>query len=78
MLKAVIAAYELPDESRIELCVQRNGTHKWAVRRGCACLNSDGEFEFEPTPSGRDDDFLTRCRFESAEAAYQAWESLTF
>jgi len=50
-------------------CEAGQGPHKpphdwWAVRdgRGC-CLNSDGEWEYEPQPSSRKDDFLARTRF---------------
>lgn len=74
---ATICAYELPDDMstvRLERCQQRDGSYKWAVRRGGACMNSDGLFEYEPMPSSRDDEFLMRCRFDSAESAYAAWE----
>jgi hypothetical protein len=48
---------------------------RWAVRRNSACLNKDGEWEYEPLPSSRDDDFYARCRFESLEIAVAAYES---
>jgi len=41
---------------------------KWAVRKLGACLNHDGEWEYEPMPSSRDDAFLHRCRFTLAAA----------
>lgn len=75
MKHAEICAYELPGEVRIERATQRDGRHKWAVRRAGSCLNRDSEFEYEPLPSSRDDEFLARCRFDSAESAYAAWES---
>lgn len=74
MKQAEICSYELPDEALLERCKQRDGSYKWAVRRGRSCMNSDGEFEFEPMPSSRDGAFMTRCRFDSAESAYAAWE----
>src|SRR5574337_49177 len=77
MKHAVVCAYELPDDTsevRLERCKQRDGSYKWAVRRGGACMNIDGEFEYEPMPSSRDNAFLARCRFDSAESAYAAWE----
>ena len=78
MEKAKVTAYELPDGARIERVSQRDGTYKWAVRFFGDCLNSNGEYEEEFSPSNRTDDFMKRCRFDSAESAYKAWErSLT-
>lgn len=74
MKLAIASAYDLPDGSRIELCTQRDGRRLWAVRNGGNCLSSAGEWECEPTPSGRDAAFLARCRLDSAEAAYAAWQ----
>lgn len=37
-----------------------------------SCLNKDGEWEHEPLPSNRDDDFLSRCRFHCFESAADA------
>mgnify|MGYP001571258812 CR=1 FL=1 len=48
---------------------------RWAVRRGSSCLNRDVEWEYEPLPSRRDDDFYARCRFESLDVAVAAYES---
>lgn len=58
---------------------QRDGSAKWAVddNRGCV-LNKNGEWEYQPSPSNRDDEFLERCRFASmkdAADAFQAWTS---
>lgn len=68
-----VLAYALPGDGVIERCPQRDGGVKWAIRRSGSCMNNEGEWEFEPMPSGRDDEFLARCRYESAEAAYAAW-----
>lgn len=71
---ATIAAYRLSDEDRIEESPQRDGSVLWAVRRaGTSCLAADGQWEFEPLPSSRDDDFIQRTRFMSPEAALEAW-----
>ena len=75
MKLATISAYALPDGMTIEMASQRNGAVKWVVRNSVGCLNRDGEFEYEPMPSSRDDDFLARCRFDTPEEAYQVWES---
>lgn len=42
---------------------------RWAVRNGSYCLNADNEWEYEPTPSSRDDAFYDRCRFRSLDYA---------
>lgn len=73
MMHASICAYALPGDVKIERCVQSDGSHKWAVRRGGSCLSHEGHYEWEPLPSSRDDEFLARCRFDSAESAYSAW-----
>jgi len=48
----------------------------WAVKDGNYCLNKDGEWEYEPMPSSRDEGFLKRCRFESAEEALSFCEQM--
>lgn len=40
----------------------------WAVRKSGWCLNRDGEWEYEPIPSSRDDEFFARCRWTLDEA----------
>ncbi len=47
----------------------RTGVDKWAVRQGSNCLAKDGEWEYEPQPSSRDDAFLDRCRYKTLEEA---------
>lgn len=53
--------------------VEGHAGTRWAVRWNGHCLNKDGKFEYEPLPSGRTDEFLARCRWESAEAAMEYW-----
>lgn len=36
-----------------------------------SCLNREGEWEYEPLPSNRDDEFYARCRFASLEDAVE-------
>lgn len=36
------------------------------------CLAKDGEKEYVPMPSSRDDDFYKRCRFDSFDEAVSA------
>lgn len=73
MIQAEISAYDLPDGSRIERCKQFNGTYKWAVRKFGGCMNHKGGVELEPQLSNRSNEFLARCRFDSAEKAYETW-----
>lgn len=35
----------------------------WAIIDAGFCLNTDGEWEWEPSPSNRDADFIERTRF---------------
>lgn len=74
---ASVCAYRLPSDVRIEEALQREGPPLWAVRRFGNCLNKDGEYEYEPMPSSRDDDFYARCRWPTPQAAYSAWQSAT-
>lgn len=73
---AVISAYALdlsPRSSiKVERVLKREGPATWAVRLDGDCLNRQGEWEWEPMPSGRDEDFLARCRFDTAEEAIAA------
>jgi hypothetical protein len=45
---------------------------QWAVRWKGRCLRSDGQWEFEPIPSSRDDGFIRRSRFPLREALQRA------
>ncbi|WP_337590028.1 dTMP kinase [Variovorax sp. JS1663] len=74
--RAMVSAYALDlsprDHVRIERAVQLVGAAKWAVRLHGDCLNRTGEWEWEPMPSGRDDAFLARCRFDTDQEAIDA------
>lgn len=52
---------------------QREGPDKWVVQSNSNVLNKDGEWEWEPRPSSRDDAYLARCRFDTAEEALAAY-----
>lgn len=60
------------DAVRVEAAQQMYGPDLWAVRRHGNCLNKQGEWEWEPMPSSRDDEFMARCRFASAQEAIDA------
>ena len=46
---------------------------KWCVRRRGDCLNHDAEWEWEPSPSNRNDEFYARCRFDTLAEAVAAY-----
>lgn len=56
-----------------------DGPDRWAIfKSGNACLNKDGEWEYQSMPSSRDDDFYERCRYASRDEAiayYQRWKT---
>lgn len=56
----------------IERTSQMDGSYLWKAKRGSDCLNKSGEWEYEPQPSSRDDEFMTRCRFATANEAIAA------
>lgn len=64
-----VKAYALSDTASIE----RRGEDAWAVVDGGLVLNQTGEWEYEPSPSNRDEAFLKRARFRTAEEALDVW-----
>lgn len=60
----------------IEEAVQRDNTILYAVRCGGWVANTDGELEYEPIPSSRDDDFIARCRFADWEQALRVGQKV--
>lgn len=80
-LKDLVAvSYQLPPGARydaptLDRVGQIEGPDLWAVRRLGRCLNRDGEWEYEPRPSSRDDAFKARCRFATPEEALAAWDA---
>ena len=73
----VISAYTVGEARSLNaITIQRvgqiEGPDLWAVRRSGECLNKSGEWEWEPQPSSRDDDFLARCRFATHQEAIAA------
>lgn len=65
-----VTAYALPGGIIVERCVQRDGSFLWAVRDWYRnCLSKSGEWDDEPFPSSRTDDWIAQHRFESAAEA---------
>lgn len=71
-----IDTYAIPisrtDAILIQRAQQTSGADLWKVKHGGDCLSKSGEWECEPMPSSRDDAFLARCRFATAEEAIDA------
>lgn len=66
--------YESIESVRIDAVHGRGGITRYAVRQSGACMDANGEWEFEPMPSSRDDEWLNRFRFDTWEAAARAVE----
>lgn len=56
-------------EIRIVERIQRDGSALFAVTQRGWTANKDGEWEYEPIPSSRDDAYLARCRWDDWEMA---------
>jgi hypothetical protein len=52
-----------PDFDLFAITVENRSSGRWAVLRHRWCLGSDGEWDFEPRPSEREDDWLATHRF---------------
>ncbi len=53
----------------LEAVIGRDSMLKWCIREGGECLRRDGEWEYEPQPSSRTDEFIAATRWPSAEEA---------
>lgn len=56
------------NRSHYVVFVEWRGGDNWCVTDGFGCYRADGEREYEPNPSSRDDDFIGRTRFSLDEA----------
>jgi hypothetical protein len=54
--------------------VEYRGKGKWAVLHFSFCLGSDGGWDYEPSPSNREDDWLATHRFDEETALALARE----
>lgn len=78
-IELVVRSYYLKvdgilSEDMLDICLQRTEGVKWAVRRiNKECLNKNGEWEVEPLPFERNEEFLKRCRFDTKEEAIETY-----
>ena len=65
--RLVESGHELP----IEIVERRNkdGSRNWAITQGGNVLMKNGEWEFEPSPSNRTDEFLKNARYATVDEA---------
>lgn len=74
-----VLEYELANDGyeSVRLCrmYQHDNSERWAIRRLGFTLNRDGEWEFEPQPSSRDDDYMQRNRYMTITEALHVWAS---
>lgn len=56
------------NHGHFSVAVQWRGGETYAVTRHRMCLGTDGEWDYEPSPSSRDDDWIATHRF-SLDAA---------
>ena len=58
-----------------QVMIEARGFDAWAVVDAIFVLNREGEWEYEPQPSNRSDEFLARTRFATAQEALDQWHS---
>lgn len=59
----------------IEARDQIDGSRKWILKMHEWVLGKDGKFIWEPTPSGRSDEFIKNTRFETPDECHTFWVS---
>ena len=47
----------------------RDSRDRFEISQGYMVLNKSGEWEYDPSPSNRDDAFFARCRFDDFDEA---------
>lgn len=55
---------DLLDRDLLSVYVERRGHDRWAVTRLSRCYDIDGEPDWEPIPSEREDEWLARYRHD--------------
>lgn len=54
---------------------QTNNPISWGIRNGSLIMSKfTGDFEYEPSPSNRDEEFFNEYRFKTPEEAFECWE----
>jgi hypothetical protein len=63
-----------PNYRHFAITVEHRGNGRWAVCHSRFCLGTDGDWDFEPASSDRDDDWLDSHRFDEQTALRLAAE----
>ncbi len=71
-----VLRYDAGGGVTIDAVNRRDLSALWAVRWQGDCLSVDGEWEWEPSPSNRTDDWLARHRYATASDALAALKKL--
>ena len=71
MLKPVKYSIGL-DEYHVFIESRREGS--WALVWMGSCMDLEGQFNDEPSPSNRDENFIKNHRFSTPEEAYQVFK----
>ena len=67
MLKAIKYSVGKDD---FGIFIEMRGENSWAVTFCGEVMDNNGEFEYEPSPSNRDEEFKKKYRFKSPEEAF--------
>jgi len=67
-----VLRYDAGGGVTIDAVKRRDQPALWAVRWQGDCLSCDGEWEWEPSPSNREDEWLARFRYATAADALDA------
>lgn len=54
--------------------IEERSPGRWAVNYMGDCMNKDGKFEYEVSPSSRTDEYKEEYRFSSPEEAYSVFK----
>lgn len=69
-----------PDDPQLGMAydvrVEERSKDSWAVTRMSHCLNTEGEWEYEPLPSSRDEAWKATHRFDLETALRMAAEAV--
>ena len=55
--------------ARVEIRLNPTGETLWAITNGRMNLSHAGEWEYEPLPSSRDEEFISKTRWQTARDA---------
>jgi hypothetical protein len=72
-----VSCFPLDHEERhhFNITVEYRGRGLWAIKHHAMCLGDDGEWDYEPSPSNREDDWLETHRFTMQDAIRLAREA---